>query len=75
MQLASGVRFVQAQGHRDPNGTSQIRLCHFNCALLDRGSLEEYLLMAKAWLEQNPTEGTLSPLLTYLAVKGYLRIS
>jgi hypothetical protein len=40
-QLASGVRLLQAQGHRDPNGSDQFRLCHFNCALMDGGSLNE----------------------------------
>ncbi|KAJ9635140.1 hypothetical protein H2199_008626 [Coniosporium tulheliwenetii] len=56
VQLESGIRLIQAQGHRDPNGTNQIRLCHFNCALMDGGSLEEYLLTTKAWLGANPKE-------------------
>lgn len=56
-QLESGVRMIQAQGHRDPNGGSDsIRLCHFNCALMDGGSLDTYLHVAKNWLEDNPDE-------------------
>lgn len=55
-QLASGVRMLQAQGHRDPNGTSQIRLCHFNCALMDGGSLNEFLSTVLQFLETNPFE-------------------
>lgn len=56
IQLDAGVRLIQAQGHRDPNGTEQVRLCHFNCALMDGGSLEEYLKITKTWLEENPQE-------------------
>lgn len=55
-QLQSGVRFIQAQGHVDPNGTDEIRMCHFNCALLDGGSLLELLTTVKNFLEENPTE-------------------
>lgn len=55
-QLTSGIRLIQGQGHRDPAGTGQIRLCHFNCALMDGGSLEEYLLTIKTWLDGNPYE-------------------
>ena len=57
MQLKSGVRLIQAQGHRDPDGTDRIRLCHFNCALMNGASLDEYLVQTKAWLEENPDEG------------------
>lgn len=55
-QLASGVRLLQAQGHRDPNGTDQIRLCHFNCALMDGGSLDEFLGNVKEFLEREKGE-------------------
>ena len=58
VQLESGVRLIQGQAHLDPNGTGQIRLCHFNCALIDGGTLDDYLLITKAWLEKNPHEGT-----------------
>ena len=55
-QLNSGVRLLQAQGHRDPNGSPEIRLCHFNCALMDGGSLHKHLRTIKDWLEANPDE-------------------
>ena len=55
-QLDSGVRLLQAQGHRDSNGTSTIRLCHFNCALMDGGSLTEHLLTVRRFLDEHPYE-------------------
>lgn len=55
-QLSSGVRMLQAQGHPDPNGSSDIRLCHFNCALMDGGSLQDHLLTIEAFLDGNPQE-------------------
>lgn len=55
-QLASGVRLLQAQGHRDPNGSDEIRLCHFNCALMDGGSLNGFLTVVKDFLEREQNE-------------------
>lgn len=55
-QLASGVRLLQAQGHLDPNGGERIRLCHFNCALMDGGSLDDFLLSVKEFLERESSE-------------------
>ncbi|KAF2173842.1 hypothetical protein M409DRAFT_16112 [Zasmidium cellare ATCC 36951] len=55
-QLKAGVRFIQAQGHNDPNGKSEIRMCHFNCALMDGGSLHELLATVKSFLDENPRE-------------------
>ncbi|CAK1366866.1 hypothetical protein CB0940_10235 [Cercospora beticola] len=55
-QLNSGVRLIQAQGHVDPNGSNEIRLCHFNCALLDGGSLHEHLRTVRQFLDENPLE-------------------
>lgn len=55
-QLQAGVRLLQAQGHRDPNGRDGIRLCHFNCALMDSGSLEEHLETIKIFLEREREE-------------------
>jgi hypothetical protein len=55
-QLASGVRLLQAQGHIDPNGSDDIRLCHFNCALMDGGSLLEFLQTVEDSLQRNPNE-------------------
>lgn len=56
VQLQSGVRLLQAQGHSDPNGSGEIRLCHYNCALMDGGSLIEFLHTVKAFLETHPHE-------------------
>lgn len=55
-QLKSGVRLLQAQGHLDPNDSSSIRLCHFNCALMDGGSLQSLLETIKAFLEHEKEE-------------------
>ncbi|KAK4613757.1 PI-PLC X domain-containing protein 1 [Fulvia fulva] len=55
-QLRSGVRLIQAQGHRDPTGSDEIRMCHFNCALMDGGSLHELLRDVKDFLDQFPHE-------------------
>ncbi|KAK1057096.1 hypothetical protein LTR74_014408 [Friedmanniomyces endolithicus] len=56
VQLQSGIRMLQAQGHRDPNGSNEIKLCHFNCALMDGGSLTEHLNVVKKFLDANPSE-------------------
>ncbi|KAK0945876.1 hypothetical protein LTR29_002733 [Friedmanniomyces endolithicus] len=56
VQLQTGVRMLQAQGHRDRNGSNEIRLCHFNCALMDGGSLTEHLNIVKEFLDANPSE-------------------
>lgn len=55
-QLNAGVRLIQAQGHRDPHGSNEIRLCHFNCALMDGGTLTSHLLAIRDFLEANPHE-------------------
>lgn len=55
-QLASGVRLLQAQGHRDPDGGENIRLCHFNCALMDGGTLDEFLAVVQDFLEREKNE-------------------
>ena len=55
-QLAAGIRLLQAQGHRDPNGSDDIRLCHFNCALMDGGSLLDFLRTVEDFLQRNPDE-------------------
>ena len=55
-QLKAGIRLLQAQGHRDPEGGTDIRLCHFNCALMDGGSIYEHLATVKKWLDDNPYE-------------------
>jgi len=55
-QLRSGIRLLQAQAHLDPNGSDDIRLCHFNCALMDGGSLLDFLETVEAFLRRNPDE-------------------
>lgn len=55
-QLKAGVRLLQAQGHRDPSGSDDVRLCHFNCALMDGGSLYDMLATVKDFLDDHPTE-------------------
>ena len=63
VQLDAGVRLIQAQGHPDPEGSRRIHLCHSFCLFMDGGTLEGYLLEAKAWLARNPLE-----VLTFLFV-------
>ncbi|KAM0717923.1 hypothetical protein Q7P37_006255 [Cladosporium fusiforme] len=55
-QLNAGVRLLQAQGHRDPNDGDRIRLCHFNCALMDGGSLDEHLATVREFLNRETEE-------------------
>lgn len=56
IQLQSGVRMIQAQGHSDPQGSEDIHLCHFNCALMDGGTLRAHLTAVKTFLDTNPDE-------------------
>ena len=39
-----------------PNSSSEIRLCHTSCDLLDVGTLESYLATVKGWLDSHPNE-------------------
>lgn len=52
-QLELGARLLQAQG-RMKNGV--LHFCHTSCILFDGGSVEDYLLTVKAFLEKNPNE-------------------
>ena len=69
-QLDSGVRLLQAQGHKSANGSSEVRLCHFNCALMDGGSLHDFLTTVRRWLEAHPNE-----VVTLLFVNTGIRLS
>ena len=60
-QLNAGIRFLQAQSHKDPFGT--LSLCHTSCYLADAGSVQSYLSTIKSWLDANPNE-VLTVLLT-----------
>ena len=53
-QLDAGVRFLQAQTHRNVFGT--LSLCHTSCFLKDAGSVEAYLQVIKGWLDTHPKE-------------------
>lgn len=53
-QLDAGVRFLQAQTHRNVFGT--LSLCHTSCFLRDAGSVESYLHVVKRWLDNHPKE-------------------
>ena len=53
-QLDAGVRFLQAQTHRNVFGT--LSLCHTSCFLKDAGSVQAYLQVIKEWLDKHPKE-------------------
>lgn len=53
-QLNSGIRFLQAQTHRNAFGT--LSLCHTSCFLNNAGSLQGYLKTVKEWLDTHPQE-------------------
>ena len=53
-QLDAGVRFLQAQTHRNVFGT--LSLCHTSCFLKDAGSVQAYLQVIKKWLDAHPKE-------------------
>jgi len=52
-QLNDGIRMLQLQA-LNQNGT--IRLCHTSCSLYDGGTLHDYLVTVKSWLDVNPGE-------------------
>jgi hypothetical protein len=52
-QLDAGIRFLEAQTHKDAFGT--LSMCHTSCLLYDAGSLVSYLSTIKTWLDNNPT--------------------
>ncbi|KAE8836525.1 hypothetical protein PTNB73_04481 [Pyrenophora teres f. teres] len=54
-QLNDGIRGLQFETHK-PNISSEIRLCHSWCHILDVGTLESYLAAVKGWLDRNPFE-------------------
>lgn len=53
-QLDSGIRFLQAQTHRNAFGT--LSLCHTSCLLTNAGSVQGYLKVVKDWLDAHPQE-------------------
>lgn len=53
VQLNAGVRLLTAQVH---SVNSSWHLCHTSCSLLDAGSLTNWLVEIKNWLDKNPNE-------------------
>ena len=62
-QLDAGIRFLQAQSHKNIFGTLQ--LCHTSCFEEDAGNVASYFSTVKSWLDANPNE-----VLTILLVNG-----
>ena len=62
-QLDAGIRFLQAQSHKNIFGTLQ--LCHTSCFEEDAGTVESYLSTVKSWLDAHPNE-----VVTILLVNG-----
>jgi hypothetical protein len=52
-QLDSGIRFLQAQTHEH---FGKLRMCHTSCLLYDGGTLDDYLITVKQWLDAHPSE-------------------
>ena len=53
-QLDAGIRFLQAQTHRNVFG--KLSLCHTSCLMKDAGLLKDYLEIVKSWLDKHPHE-------------------
>ncbi|KAI4254560.1 MAG: hypothetical protein LQ352_003031 [Teloschistes flavicans] len=53
-QLDAGIRFLQAQTHR--NAFGKLSLCHTSCLMKDAGLLRDYLEVIKSWLDTHPHE-------------------
>ena len=62
-QLDAGIRFLQAQSHKNIFG--DLQLCHTSCFEEDAGPVESYFATVKTWLDANPNE-----ILTILIVNG-----
>lgn len=65
-QLNAGIRFLQAQTHKDLAGTA-LEMCHTSCLEEDSGSLVNYLNTVKSWLE---ADGNENEVLTMLLTNG-----
>ncbi|KAI4126689.1 MAG: hypothetical protein LQ338_003629 [Usnochroma carphineum] len=53
-QLDAGIRFLQAQTHR--NAFGKLSLCHTSCLMKDAGLLKDYLKVIRHWLDKHPHE-------------------
>ncbi|KAF2003524.1 hypothetical protein P154DRAFT_94892 [Amniculicola lignicola CBS 123094] len=59
VQLDAGVRMLQGQIHASSNkdtGQRELHLCHTSCDLFDAGSLKDWLLEVRKWMDSNPNE-------------------
>ncbi|KAI0686075.1 PLC-like phosphodiesterase [Cytidiella melzeri] len=52
-QLTDGIRLLQVEA-LNLNGTAQ--LCHSSCTLENGGTLQDYLVKVKSWMDSNPNE-------------------
>ncbi|KAG8531901.1 uncharacterized protein KY384_003537 [Bacidia gigantensis] len=64
MQLDAGIRFLQAQTRKSPI-FGELKMCHTNCLIEDAGTVEDYLIKVKRWLDAHPKE-----VVTLLLVNG-----
>ncbi|KAF2423520.1 hypothetical protein EJ08DRAFT_689815 [Tothia fuscella] len=55
-QLDAGVRLLSAQIHTTNSSTTELRLCHSDCSLLDSGSLVTWLEEIRTWMDNNANE-------------------
>ncbi|MCJ1470409.1 hypothetical protein MMC07_009054 [Pseudocyphellaria aurata] len=53
-QLNAGIRFLQAQTHRNAFGA--LSLCHTSCMVNNAGSVQGFLRTVKDWLDTHPQE-------------------
>ncbi|KAG8161436.1 hypothetical protein KVR01_008423 [Diaporthe batatas] len=51
--LNAGIRLLSLQVH---NSNETLQLCHTTCSLLDAGTLEDFLVKIKYWMDENPNE-------------------
>lgn len=51
-QLNDGIRLLQFQVHK-PNASSPLMLCHTSCDLLNAGTLVDYMILVREWLDEN----------------------
>ncbi|KAF2652526.1 hypothetical protein K491DRAFT_726537 [Lophiostoma macrostomum CBS 122681] len=58
-QLDAGVRLLSAQVHigkNDETGKRELHICHTSCALLDAGTLRDWLQEVRMWMDANPND-------------------
>lgn len=64
VQLSAGVRLLTAQVQL-PDDSQELHVCHTSCDLLDAGTLSNWLIEVRTWVESNPNE-----VVTLLLVNG-----